>query len=118
MILVRCINGFYELQKGFLGIRTTFEALLARAVLIIPQWVLKLWGIIKNFIGKSVINSATFSVWCRKIFGSLVQPFYLLIFGLSWLNFRLRELLFCTKICTKASSLVLLQFYFGSTLVP
>jgi len=94
--------------------RMSFEALLAMAVLIIPQWVLKLWGIIKNFIR---INTERIRSFVRKRMANLVgicEAIYLLIFGLNWLNFRLRELLFCTK----ASSLVLLQFYFGSTLIP
>ena len=118
MILVRCINGFYEPQRGFLGIRTTFEALLAAAVMIIPAGLLRSPESEICFIGRSTEKVCSF---VRKKMANLMgicEAIYLLIFGLNWLNFRLRELLFCTKICTKASSLVLLQFYFGSTLVP
>jgi len=87
--------------------RMTFEALLTAAVLIILTWLLKLWRVMENFIGINTKEIRSFVKKRKERLGSICEAIYFLIFGLNRLNFRLRELLMCTKMCTKASSLML-----------
>jgi len=97
--------------------RMTFESLLITDVLIILTWLLKLRGVMKNFIGINTEKICSFLRKGTENLRGICKTGYLWISGLSWLNFGLRELPICTKICTKASSLMLLWFFFSSALV-
>ncbi len=76
--------------EGSLAGEMSFEALLGAAIA----------AILPRLSGRGFENVQT-KVYCRD----------------SSHNFRLRELLICTIICTKASSVVLLPFHFGSAFI-
>jgi hypothetical protein len=84
---------FWMCKEGVLVDGMSFETLLGAVITTF----------LPNFLGRCfcIIRDITYF--------QIIRP--------NLLNYRLRELPICTKICTKASSFVLLPFCFGSAFI-